>query len=754
MSVVLNGNTYATSDFVGSDGRGYSETFPATGLQLFPESIFTDLIAELASATSIDSVSPGAAGGILVSDGSDWVRAGDATITDAGEASFTTVDIDNNLDVGGYLSSGGDDLPTDDVAFLGDSITNALGALNQYYGSPFADDWVNSGVGGDTTALGLARVGTDIDEEVVSHCNILLGINDIIPIGSIPIDTMMANLDAIVQNLTSRGIRPILSTVMPLTTDYVLFDGYEALNASIVTLNEKITAYAKREGISLTQTYEAFVLEGSSPVVGDPTYYNADGIHPNAAGLTLLADTAGEALKRDYFASAVMRQNGAFSGDVIVGGAVTSVGPCTLDSGGTGSSFGGTLSLSGDLSVANNAGLVVGHPTLVSAADASPKMGVVGTGTSDTTMVIGRWSNNSLGPAFKFFKSRGGTIGSIAAVSSGDVLGRMMAYGDDDTDENTESSAIIFGTEGSIATGQVPGVIRLQVAAAGTLADALVLDSTKAATFASIVTLDDTTDTTGVGTGALRVAGGGDFAKALLWGSGATIASSNKVRPDYAGVKFDHNVSAQTINYQNVLTLITAYDTDGPETVSDAIQSDSQLVFGDTRVYEVGFGLSSEVTGAAQGIHVEVLVISQTTIVITSFTKANPGVVETASAHGLSAGDRVKITGCTTMTEPNNQVWTVGTVPDTTHFNLQDDTATNVDTSGWGVYDASSGEIAEAFTTGAHTDRKMSNGAAGVMCSSFLYSATSGDAVELYLRNETSDNDITHESGTLTITGK
>ena len=79
MSVVLNGNTYASADFVGSSGRGYSETFAATGLQLFPESIFTDLIAELASAATVAGVSPGAAGGILVSSGSAWIRAASAS---------------------------------------------------------------------------------------------------------------------------------------------------------------------------------------------------------------------------------------------------------------------------------------------------------------------------------------------------------------------------------------------------------------------------------------------------------------------------------------------------------------------------------------------------------------------------------------------------------------------------------------------------------------------------------------------------
>jgi len=56
MSVVLNGNTYETADFVGGDGRGYNEVFPATGLTLFPESIFTDMLAELVISNTRDVV--------------------------------------------------------------------------------------------------------------------------------------------------------------------------------------------------------------------------------------------------------------------------------------------------------------------------------------------------------------------------------------------------------------------------------------------------------------------------------------------------------------------------------------------------------------------------------------------------------------------------------------------------------------------------------------------------------------------------
>lgn len=55
MSVFLNGNEYELADFVGPDGRGYTNTNPDTGLPFFPDSIFEDMLAEIASSlTSYD----------------------------------------------------------------------------------------------------------------------------------------------------------------------------------------------------------------------------------------------------------------------------------------------------------------------------------------------------------------------------------------------------------------------------------------------------------------------------------------------------------------------------------------------------------------------------------------------------------------------------------------------------------------------------------------------------------------------------
>ena len=57
MSVILNGNTYELSDFVGPDGRGYTNINPDTGLPFFPDSIFQDMLAEIDSSLNSYDIS-------------------------------------------------------------------------------------------------------------------------------------------------------------------------------------------------------------------------------------------------------------------------------------------------------------------------------------------------------------------------------------------------------------------------------------------------------------------------------------------------------------------------------------------------------------------------------------------------------------------------------------------------------------------------------------------------------------------------
>ncbi len=132
-----------------------------------------------------------------------------------------------------------------------------------------------------------------------------------------------------------------------------------------------------------------------------------------------------------------------------------------------------------DVFITNNNGLVIGHTAQVSITGATAELQILGTGLDDSMISIGRWSADANSANVRFYKSRNAAIGSFTAVTTGDDLGRIIAYGDDGTDDDTLSSAIIFDTEGTISTGQVPGIIRFQVAAAGTLADAMTIDSSK-----------------------------------------------------------------------------------------------------------------------------------------------------------------------------------------------------------------------------------------------------------------------------------
>jgi hypothetical protein len=146
----------------------------------------------------------------------------------------------------------------------------------------------------------------------------------------------------------------------------------------------------------------------------------------------------------------------------------------------------------GDTSLANGFGLVIGHTALVAVANSAPEVEILGTGEADSCLVVGRWTDGGDAGSIRFYKSRGGSIGALATVNSGDQLGEIHAFGDDGSDPNTKSSAIIFDTEGTVGAGQVPGIIKLQVAAAGTLADALTVASNKAVSFSCPNTVSGT----------------------------------------------------------------------------------------------------------------------------------------------------------------------------------------------------------------------------------------------------------------------
>ena len=118
-----------------------------------------------------------------------------------------------------------------------------------------------------------------------------------------------------------------------------------------------------------------------------------------------------------------------------------------------------TLTPTTDTLLANGTGLVVGHTAQVSGYTAvSPEAQILGTAVADTSLLIGRWSADAVGPYLQLVKSRNATIGSTTVVQSGDVLGTISWQGDDTGAEFEIPAATIFAAvDGTPGGNDMPG---------------------------------------------------------------------------------------------------------------------------------------------------------------------------------------------------------------------------------------------------------------------------------------------------------
>lgn len=128
---------------------------------------------------------------------------------------------------------------------------------------------VGAGVDGDTTTAGLARVDRDVPQDT-NLCILALGANDLMQARSPP--SIEADLDAILARLAGRGIPALLCGMRapPWLTNYA--PRFDAVFASV----------ARRHHVPLYP----FLLEG---VALDPRFNLPDRIHPNAAGIEIIA---------------------------------------------------------------------------------------------------------------------------------------------------------------------------------------------------------------------------------------------------------------------------------------------------------------------------------------------------------------------------------------------------------------------------------------------------------------------------------
>ena len=177
-------------------------------------------------------------------------------------------------------SSSGKSLPK--IVAFGDSLTAGLGlSTAESYPSILqeklrADGYqyevVNAGVSGDTSAGGGRRIDWSLEGDV--RVVILeLGANDLLR--GLPVAEMKKNLSAIIARAKSRGAKVLLAGMYSLTS---LGSDYQR------EVHEAFRSLAREHDVPLIP----FFLEG---VAGDPKLNQPDGVHPNAEGTRIVAET-------------------------------------------------------------------------------------------------------------------------------------------------------------------------------------------------------------------------------------------------------------------------------------------------------------------------------------------------------------------------------------------------------------------------------------------------------------------------------
>lgn len=144
----------------------------------------------------------------------------------------------------------------------------------------------NAGVGGDTTAMMLARVQADVVALNPSICVFLGGTNDVL--NSVPFATTQANIIATADVINAAGIEFVIGTLVPRNAH----TGTSGV-AAVRTLNAWIKLWAASRGYRVIDFNKALANPRSGEYAAG-TFY--DPVHANAAGNIIMAQTAAAVL--------------------------------------------------------------------------------------------------------------------------------------------------------------------------------------------------------------------------------------------------------------------------------------------------------------------------------------------------------------------------------------------------------------------------------------------------------------------------
>jgi lysophospholipase L1-like esterase len=179
------------------------------------------------------------------------------------------------------------------AVFLGDSITDGW-PLEKYFAGK---NYVNRGIGGQTTPQMLIRFREDVINLQPAVVVILAGTNDIAGnTGPMSLEEIEANYTSLAELAKVHGIRVVFSSILPVHNYTEKSTNMYAQRpmGQIRELNRWLQAYCKANGLVYLDYFGA--------TVDDAGFLKKelaeDGLHPNAAGYSIMAPLAQAAIEK------------------------------------------------------------------------------------------------------------------------------------------------------------------------------------------------------------------------------------------------------------------------------------------------------------------------------------------------------------------------------------------------------------------------------------------------------------------------
>ena len=172
------------------------------------------------------------------------------------------------------------------IVFMGDSITEEWGNLYPEFFS--GKNYINRGIGGQTTPQMLIRFKPDAIDLKPDAIVILAGTNDIAGnTGPSTVRMITDNIFSMAELAKAYDIIVVLASILPVY-QYSWADDVIDPPSMIDSVNSKIKEYVENQGLVYLDYYSSMVDDRK----GLKLDYTGDGVHPNEAGYKVMSAIA------------------------------------------------------------------------------------------------------------------------------------------------------------------------------------------------------------------------------------------------------------------------------------------------------------------------------------------------------------------------------------------------------------------------------------------------------------------------------